>query len=58
MRCHFTEYESVFRKKTKRFFDKANKYKEGIIRSDMRNIGRISEDTGVNYYQIQHFITE
>lgn len=24
----------------------------------MRNIGRISEDTGVDYYQMQHFITE
>jgi len=24
----------------------------------MRNIGRISEDTGVDYFQMQHFITE
>jgi SRSO17 transposase len=51
MRCHIAEYESVFRNRTKRFF-------EGIIWSEMRNIGRISEDTGVNYYQMQHFITE
>jgi SRSO17 transposase len=58
MRRHISEYESVFRNRTKRFFDKANKYTEGIIRSEMRNIGRISEDTGVDYYQMQHFITE
>ena len=58
MRCHIAEYESVFRNRTKRFFDNANKYTEGIIRSEMRNIGRISEDTGVDYYQMQHFITE
>jgi SRSO17 transposase len=58
MRCHIAEYESVFRNRTKRFFDKASKYTEGILRSEMRNIERISEDTGVDYYQMQHFITE
>ena len=52
MRCHIADYESVFRNRTKRFFDKANKYTEGILRSEMRNIERISEDTGVDYYQI------
>ena len=58
LRCHLIEYESVFRNKTKRFFDKAGKYTEGIIRSQMRNIERISEDIGADYYQMQHFITE
>jgi SRSO17 transposase len=58
LRCYLIEYESVFRNKTKRFFDKAEKYTEGIIKSQMRNIERISEDIGVDYYQMQHFISE
>ena len=58
MRCHISDFESVFRNRTKRFFDKAKKYTEGLIRNEMRNIERISEDTGVDYYQMQHFITE
>lgn len=58
MRCHISDYESVFRNKTKRIFDKAIKYTEGVIKSDMRNIERISEDTGVDYFPMQHFITE
>jgi len=40
------------------FFDKAEKYSQGIIKSQMRNIERISEDIGVDYFQMQHFITE
>ena len=58
MQCHLIEYEDIFSNRTKRFFDKACKYTEGVIRSEMRNIGRISEDTGVDYFQMQHFITE
>jgi SRSO17 transposase len=40
------------------FYDKAEKYTSGIVLSDLRNIERISEDTGANYHQMQHFITE
>ncbi len=58
MRCHVSDYETVFRNRTKRFFDKAKTYTEGVIKSDMRNIERISENTGTDYFQMQHFITE
>jgi hypothetical protein len=30
----------------------------GILKSQMRNIERISEDQGLDYFQMQHFITE
>jgi SRSO17 transposase len=56
--CYVVEYESVFLNRTKRFFDKAEKYIHGIFKSPMRNIERISEDLRVDYYQMQHFITE
>ena len=55
---YISEYEHVFHNRTKRFFDKAIKYTEGVLKSEMRNIGRISEDTGSEYYGMQHFITE
>ncbi len=58
MRCHISDYESIFRNRTERFFVKAKKYTEGVVKIDMRNIERISEDTGVDYFQMQHFITE
>ena len=51
-------FEHFFRNKTKIFFDKAEKYTHGIVKSDMRNIERISEELGENYHQMQHFITE
>ena len=55
---YISENEYVFHNRTKRFFDKAIKYTEGVLKSEMRNIGRISEDTGSEYYGMQHFITE
>ena len=55
---YLVEYESIFQNKTKRFFDKAAKYSLGIFKSHMRNIERISEDIEVDYFQMQHFITE
>jgi len=55
---HLTEYQYIFRNRTKIFFDKAEKYSQGIVQSQMRNIERISEGLGVDYYQMQHFITE
>lgn len=56
--CYLVEYESIFRNKTKRFFDKAEKYSLGIIKSHVRNIERISEELSVDYNQMQHFITD
>lgn len=55
---YLAEYESLFQNKTKRFFDKAEKYSLGIFRSHMRNVERISEEMQVDYNQMQHFITE
>lgn len=55
---HLTDYQSIFRSKTKVYFDKAELYTQGIIKSHMRNIERISEELGANYHQMQHFITE
>jgi len=55
---HLTDYQSIFRNKTKVCFDKAELYTQGIIKSNMRNIERISEELGANYHQMQHFITE
>jgi SRSO17 transposase len=55
---HLTDYQSIFRNKTKVYFDKAELYTQGIIKSTMRNIERISEELGANYHQMQHFITE
>lgn len=55
---HLIEYQSIFKNKTKVCFDKAELYTQGIIKSNMRNIERISEELGANYHQMQHFITE
>jgi SRSO17 transposase len=55
---HLTEYQYIFRNRTKIFFNKAEQYSQGIVKSQMRNIERISEELGVDYYQMQHFITE
>jgi len=55
---HLTEYQCIFRNRTKVFFDKAKEYSQGIVQSQMRNIERISEGLGVDYYQMQHFFTE
>ena len=51
------DYESIFRSQTKRFFDKAKAYCQGIIMSKLSNIERISEEISANYHQMQHFIT-
>ena len=55
---YIVEYERNYENKTKKFFDKAEKYSLGILKSHMRNIERISEDLKVDYFQMQHFITE
>jgi len=55
---YLTDYESIFRSKTKRFFDIAKTYCRGIFMSELSNIERISEEMFANYHQMQHFITE
>lgn len=58
LESYLAEYQSKFENRTKKFFDKAEKYSLGILKSQMRNIERISEDQRVDYFQMQHFITE
>jgi SRSO17 transposase len=53
-----SDYEQVFRNKTKRFLNKAEQYTLGIVQSPKNNIERLSEETGADYHQMQHFITE
>ena len=55
---YISDYEHIFRSKTKRFFERAKTYCEGIFMSELSNIERISEEMFANYHQMQHFITE
>lgn len=58
LESYLSDYEQVFRNKTKRFFNKAQTYCRGIFMSELSNIERISEEMFANYHQMQHFITE
>ena len=58
IRLHLADYQLFFQNRTKKFFDKAVLYSNGIILSQVRNIERISEDMSADYFQMQHFITE
>ena len=55
---YISDFKPIFKNKTKVFFDKAENYTQGIIKSEMHNIERISEELGTHYHQMQHFITE
>jgi SRSO17 transposase len=58
LESYLSEYEHIFRSKTKRFSDKAKTYCFGIFMSELCNIERISEKMSADYHQMQHFITE
>ena len=53
-----SDYEYIFKNKTKRFFDKATIYAQGLINGNNRNVEKISEEMNVNYFQMQNFITD
>ncbi len=55
---HLSDYQHIFKNKTKRFFVKAEIYAQGLLLSDNRNIEKLSETMDSNYFQMQHFITE
>jgi SRSO17 transposase len=55
---HIADYQHIFRNRTKIFHSKAEIYTKGVLLSHIRNIEQISEDMGVDYFQMQHFITE
>ncbi len=55
---YLSEYQYIFKSKTKKFFDKAEKYVHGLFISNLRNIERICEEqVDADYFQMQHFIT-
>jgi SRSO17 transposase len=58
MESYITDYEYIFRSKTKRFLEKAQIYCRGIFMSELSNIERISEEMFANYHQMQHFISD
>lgn len=59
LEVYLSEYQYIFRNKTKKFFDKAEKYTQGLFLANRRNIEEICEKLGaVDYFQMQHFITE
>jgi SRSO17 transposase len=55
---YLSNYEHFFKNKTKRFFDKALVYCQGIFMSELSNIERVSEEMFANYHQMQHFISD
>jgi SRSO17 transposase len=56
---YLTDYQLIFKNKTKKFFDKAQLYTQGILISQQRNIEQICDNlSGTDYFQMQHFITE
>jgi len=56
---YLSEYQWIFKNKTKKFFDKAQLYTQGILVSQQRNIEQICDSlSGADYFQMQHFITE
>ena len=55
---YVSDYEYIFKSKTKCVFDKAQLYCKGVLVSELTNIERISEEMFANYHQMQHFISE
>lgn len=55
---HLSDYQHIFKNRTKQFFVKAEIYAQGLFLSEYRNIEKLSETMDSNYYQMQHFITE
>jgi len=55
---HLSDYQHIFKNKTKRFFAKAEIYAQGLLLSENRNIEKLSETMDSSYYQMHHFITE
>lgn len=56
---YLSDYQWIFQNRTKKFFDKARQYTQGLLVSQLRNIEQISDTLGTtDYFQLQHFITE
>lgn len=56
---YLADYQVFFSNKTKKFFDKAEKYAKGIFLCNNRNIERVCESQqDLDYFQAQHFISD
>jgi hypothetical protein len=48
---YLSDYQWIFRSKTKKFFDKAQQYTRGLFVSHLRNIEQISDTLGtIDYF--------
>lgn len=55
---YLSDYQDVFKNKTKRFPEKAEIYTQGVLVSHRSNIEQICDNlVESDYYQMQHFIT-
>lgn len=56
---YLSDFQEVYKTKTKSSFDKALKYSQGILLSNRRNIEQICDNLkDSDYYQMQHFISD
>jgi len=55
---YLSDYQLIFKSKTRSCFDKAQLYVEGIVLSDFNNIERINETLGEAYHRMHHFISD
>ena len=55
---YLSEYQHVFKNRTKKFFDKAQQYIQGTIVSQKRNLEQVCDTFQLNYFQIQHFFSD
>lgn len=55
---YLSDYQCLFKNKTKSNFDKAQLYVEGIVLSDLNNIERINETLDEAYHKMHHFISD
>ena len=56
---YLSEYQLFFQNKTKRFFDKAEQYTQGMLQTQRCNLEEICDTLMVpDYFQMQHFISD
>ena len=56
---YLSDYQDIFRNKTKTFFDKAQSCSQGILQSNDRNIEQVCNSLmEQDYFQMQHFISD
>ena len=57
MERYLSDYQCVFQNRTKKFFDKARLYTQGLLVSRLRNIEQITDTLGnTDYFQMHYFI--